>query len=482
MATVVIKGDVAVSGADSTGVDLREGALTVNGNVTATGTSSVGAVLPAGGANNTITIKGSLTASTYIMANGSPMTISDGINGTGADIGYRIYSGSGGTQIVKVKMPVQNTDTAEYYPFLSNALEEAANGNTITLLANITESVNYTVSTGKTITIDGGGFKLTGQDSATESVALTLTGTGTVILKDLTLQGGTSTGANGVSIGLRTGGILDIRSYGIVSAKGGTADNSYGLDNSSSGTLDVTNASASGNFMGVGAANNGPGTVNVGDAQGNALQGIGAANSGAGTINVTKAEGSLCGVNNQSTGTVNVTTATGVFFGVYNVSTGIVNVVTIISSDVAVKNDSNGKVNVKTITSGTFTTTTNMDVATVTLNKGTGASCVLDSITVAKTGNTTIGTLPSVCKDGAYNNTWYTDSAKTTAFSGTTVTGATALYSSYYIADVKVSTAAISGVTAPVRGAAPVTSLAETPEYTTAIACAQGKLCCQGFR
>jgi len=145
-------------------------------------------------------------------------------------------------------------------------------------------------------------------------------------------------------------------------------------------------------------------------------------------------------------------------------------VITIISSDVAVKNDSNGKVNVKTITSGTFTTTTNMDVAAVTLNKGTGASCVLDSITVAKTGNPTVGTLPSVYKDSAYNNTWYTDSAKTTAFSGTTVTGATALYSSYYIADVKVSTAAISGVTAPVRGAAPVTSLAETSEYTSTIA------------
>lgn len=137
----------------------------------------------------------------------------------------------------------------------------------------------------------------------------------------------------------------------------------------------------------------------------------------------------------------------------------------------AVANKKTGTVNVGT-TSGPDSDDTgiNTNVATVTLNAGTGASCVLSAITVAASGDTKVGALPSVYKDGAYSDVWYTDSAKATAFSGTTVTSATTLYSSYYTPDVTLNTAAISGVTAPVRGAAPVTSLAGTSEYTTAIA------------
>jgi hypothetical protein len=110
-------------------------------------------------------------------------------------------------------------------------------------------------------------------------------------------------------------------------------------------------------------------------------------------------------------------------------------VTTIISSDVAVKNDSNGKVNVKTITSGTFTTTTNMDVATVALNKGTGASCVLDSITVANSGSI-IGTLPDVYKGGACSAQWYTDAALTNLFTMQEISPEATLYSSFYTVPV----------------------------------------------
>ncbi|MGE4277385.1 MAG: beta strand repeat-containing protein, partial [Lawsonibacter sp.] len=227
----------------------------------------------------------------------------------------------------------------------------------------------------------------------------------------------------------------------------------FGLANYSVGTVDVTTASASGSNIGIGVANYTTGTVNVSTAEGSGIQGT--------------------GVFNQSSGTVNVTTATGIFYGVLNQSTGTVNVATATATGLggtAVSNGS-GTVNAGTITGSTVgsgTINTGTDVATVTLKAGTGTSCVLSSITVAASGDTTIGALPSVYKDGAYSNNWYTDNAKTTAFSGTTVTGATTLLSDYYEV-ASINTAAIAGVTAPVKGATPTSSITDTTEYTATI-------------
>lgn len=348
---------------------------------------------------------------------------------------------------------ITKDSTTTYYEALTEALTAAANGDTVTLLGNITESATYTGTAGKTITIDGGGFTVTAPDSASESIALSLSGEGTVTLTNITLQGGSATNS---SVGLRVDGLLDIRSDGTVSVYGGnTAGNGFGLANYSVGTVDVTTASASGSNIGFGVANYTTGTVNVSTAEGSGIQGTGVFNQSSGTVNVTTATGTLYGVLNQSTGTVNVTTATATGLGGTAVSNG------------------SGTVNAGTITGSTVgsgTINTGTGVASVTLKAGTGASCVLDSITVAASGDTTVGTLPSVYKDGAYSNHWYTDNAKTLLYNDLTptVTGATTLLSDYYEL-AQINTAAIAGVTAPVKGAAPTSSITDTTEYTATI-------------
>jgi len=178
---------------------------------------------------------------------------------------------------------------------------------------------------------------------------------------------------------------------------------------------------------------------------------------------VNSASGDRTGADNYGIGTVNVATATGGEYGVYNEDIGVVNVATATGGTAAIDNDFGGTVN------------TGTDVARLTLNAGSGAICALDSITVkADTGvSTTIGTLPSVYRNGAYSSDWYTDSTDRTPlslFNGTTVAGATTLYGSLYTPDPAIDTAAISSVTAPVNGATPTPTIADTTEYTATIA------------
>ncbi|MGE4485804.1 MAG: hypothetical protein AB7C97_11905, partial [Oscillospiraceae bacterium] len=61
-------------------------------------------------------------------------------------------------------VPPLTVGTGGDYATLTAALSEAADGDTILLLNDITESVNYTVTTDKTITIDGDGHTITGVD------------------------------------------------------------------------------------------------------------------------------------------------------------------------------------------------------------------------------------------------------------------------------------------------------------------------------
>lgn len=442
---LTVNGNVSASGDNCTGAKAIYKDLLIYGNLTATGTGSVGALLPADGAFNSITINGVLSASTYIMASGSPLTITDGANGTDANIGYRIYSDSSanGPHIVKVKMLVQNTNTGDYYTTLTGALTAAADGDTITLLGNIIESSRYT-NTGKTIAIDGHNKTITAKTGSSTD-ALVLFGSGTIKLKNLTLQGSAATEQ---SVGLEVTGSINVQSEGTVIANGGAVDPnpdpdavnaSIGLQVTSSGTVNITEANGGFAAVSVGVLINSAGTVNVMTAaseMGTKFS-IGVQNASSGTINVNQAIGNASGltcsgygvVNNS--GTINVSTVTGTDCGVFNLGTGTINATTITSSDVAVKNDSNGKVNVKTITSGTFTTTTNMDVATVALNKGTGASCVLDSITIANSGST-IGTLPNVYKDGACSSLWYTGADLTNLFTMQEISPEATLYSAFY--------------------------------------------------
>jgi hypothetical protein len=356
------------------------------------------------------------------------------------------------SNIFPQSVAITKNSATTYYPTLTNALAAAQNGDTVKLQSDITESSIYTISADTTVTIDGMGHKVTGV-SSTESIALSISGTGTLNLKDITLQGGTlQGGTNSVSKGLVVSGSVNVNSYGTVAARGGETPTSYGLINYSSGTVNVTTvyANATG-YTGYGVYNIGAGTVNVSTAivPSTIMGGVGVYNGGSGTVNVSKAEGPYTpgceGVSNPGTGTVNVGIAGG-FFGVYcsgagTVNAGIASAAAISPNYYSVYNPNSGNVNVSTIigttsNGGTGSINTGASVAAVTLNKGDGATCVLDSITVASTGTTTIGKLPSVCKNGTYSDVWYTNSAKTTLFTGTTVTGAATLYSNYYTVPV----------------------------------------------
>ncbi len=358
------------------------------------------------------------------------------------------------------------------YDTLSAALA-AAHNDTITLLRDVTELVVLTATTNNTITIDGQGHTITGADcNGQGSAALTLSGDGNVILKSLTLRGGAEPSFAFNSSGLLvSGGSVNVLCEGTVNAYGGSNNsyNSIGLIHSGSGSVNITNATGgSAQQSSFGVQNNGAGTVNVTNATAGITGGIsyGVDNGGAGTVNVTNASGASAvqsvGVDNHGTGTVNVASASGgaatyYSFGVNNTyDTGSVNVA-----------------NVSMVPGGTYGNNingvdVNMNVTTLNLNRGPGESCVLDTITIASAGSTTIGILPGVLKDGIVYS-WYEDSAKTNPFSGTTVTGTANLYSGLPVAASAINISEISGVTAPVTGETPVSSISDTDQYTASI-------------
>ena len=381
---------------------------------------------------------------------------------------------SGYASLIKpISVAITKDDATTYYPTLTNALTAAQNGDTVTLLNDITESSIYTISADTIVTIDGMGHTVTGT-TGPDYVALRISGTGTLNLKDITLQGGAGT----VSKGLVVSGSVNVNSYGTVAANGARCSESYGLVNNGSGTVNLTTVCADGyggggGFSpGYGVYNAGSGTVNVSTATvlELAMVGAGVYNGGSGTVNVGKAEGpgpyipGSNGIHNAGTGTVNVGIATG-YFGVDSNGAGTVNAGIASASAISpylysVYNSNSGTVNVSTIigttsNGGTGNINTGASVAAVTLSIGDGATCVLDTITVASTGTTTIGKLPSVCKNGTYSDVWYTDSSKTTLFTGTTVTGAATLYSYYYTEPTvtpgssKHSSGGGSGISAP---------------------------------
>lgn len=368
------------------------------------------------------------------------------------------------------------------YLTLSETLANASDGAIITLTDNITESVTYAATAGKTITIDGGGFTMTAPNSATESTALSLSGTGTVKLKDLTLQGGTAI----VSKGLEVSGSVNVESEGTVAANGAECAESYGLINNGSGTANVTTVCASayaGGFaFGYGVYNAGSGTVNVSTATvlKSVMGGDGVYNKTSGTVNVGRAEGPNTpggdGVHNAGTGTVNAGIAAG-NAGVFNSGMGTVNAGTL-----------NGTI------LGTGTVNTGTSVAAITLNKGAGAVCVLDSITVAAATSTAIGILPAVYKNGVAG-VWYPNTNKapgSEAPSNTPFTapgGSGVLYSSFcysisgkiYDNDTKTGLSAslqlkdsagsnvVSAVTADASGAYVITNVPLGSNYTIEI-------------
>lgn len=352
---------------------------------------------------------------------------------------------TGATTLYSTFVDQLTVGTGGDYSTLAAALIDARGADTTILLNDITESVTYTVLADKTITIDGQGHKITCttttitnvNDAGTNvviqsSFALMLNGAGSINLKDITLQAGTATGSNSSSIGLFVMDTVNVKSDGEVNAYGGTANKSYGLFNFSAGTVNLTSATG----IDCGVHNETSGTVNVAFATGTGSGSEGVYNSDSGTVNVTTATGVLYGAYNDSssTGTINVNSASGTGAGGTGVSNqfkGTINVTRAEGSSFGAASGSSGWINVSEVIGSTVgQVNTGSAVDTLLLYKGAGAYCVLDSITVAKTGTTTIGALSSVIKNGVIG-VWYTDSAKTQAFSGTTVAGVTALYSSF---------------------------------------------------
>lgn len=342
------------------------------------------------------------------------------------------------------------TDTG--YGTLTEALNAAADGDTIQLLHNITESASYNATVDKIITIDGQGNTITGANGDNSS-ALQLSGEGIVVLKDLKLLGGDAVNS---SVGLYTSDQINVVSIGTVTVTGGTVDGygSYGLNNSSSGIISVTTATGRLANFSYGVLQQGTGTVNVNTATGglyrNSAVGV-YCFSANGNVNVNTATG-RSGVFNCDVGTVNVNTAVStITYGVTNISTGTVNVGS--TSGSAISNTGSGVVN------------TGASVAAITLLKGSGASCVLDTITVATSGIPKTS-LPTVYKDRIFGQ-WYTDEAKTTLYNGSAVTDGMKLYSSFY--EKPLSIQAIAGIAVPVKGAVPTASITDTTEYTAGI-------------
>lgn len=109
---------------------------------------------------------------------------------------------------------------------LTDALADSIDGDVLQLTGDITGSFAYTGTSGKTITIDGqSSYTITAADES--QTALSLSGEGTVILKSITLRGGTNT-TEAMSAGLKTAGSIVAQSEGTVNAIGGSDSYAFG--------------------------------------------------------------------------------------------------------------------------------------------------------------------------------------------------------------------------------------------------------------
>ncbi len=322
---------------------------------------------------------------------------------------------------------------------LQSALTQAGNnGGTVIMTEDIIcDDVTLTlaVASGKTVVLDGGGHKLTGLSGAvTSGTALSVDGSGTLILKNINFQGGNVSSGGGDSCGLATystfSGVIAV--WGYANAIGGScySDSSpcYGLSaNGNGGRINLTSATGggpTGTSRGVAAApNNKPLYVYVGTATaGNPTNGIrsGVFAYGSQTIvNVgtsTAAAGGTgsYGVMANGGATVNVGTASGATADAMN----------------------NGSVYARTLANGTSAGSTAVDTdntKSVTLHKLQETdTCVLSNLTISSIFNMMSGPLPSVVDKDGNVMAWFTDEARTIPYTGN-VTGykTDALYAGY---------------------------------------------------
>lgn len=177
-ATVTVGGDVVSNGSnDGSCAAYAYGlgsSITVAGNATANGADSVGARTESSGV---VTINGVITAPIYIKIENVNKTAPDGINGTGADAGYKIYTN--GTSTVKVKnnpptakspVSAQIVTTGSTATFNASNIAEDVENDTLTITAIVTALDSGTA----TASLDSGTVTLSGVAEGGTSVVVTV--------------------------------------------------------------------------------------------------------------------------------------------------------------------------------------------------------------------------------------------------------------------------------------------------------------------
>lgn len=332
---------------------------------------------------------------------------------------------------------------------LQTALTDAGkNGGTVTMTGDITGSVKIIVNPNKTVVLDGGDYTLTGTSGVVDATALTVDGSGTLILKNITLQGGvgsaTTLSSNGLSTSNTFRGV--IATWGYASVIGGSSLSSdagcQGLDAFGSGSISLTSATggASGISRGVCAINRTTTSilsVYVGSAAAGSstTYQAGVAAIGQGAI-----------VNVATSGCTVATTA----YSVVATEKGTVN----IGTPTGTINNDGGTVNVGTLNNATSVKdSVNTTTSVVKLHKlADSDTCVLDQLIIATSGNTKVGTRPIVVAEDGTLLSWFKEEARTTLFTGTTISQSTTdLYAGSTSFTATVNTA-VNGEAADVSG------------------------------
>ena len=169
---------------------------------------------------------------------------------------------------------------------------------------------------------------------------------------------------------------------------GGTASNAFGVQNTSSGTVNITTCIGGSGSAAYGAYNTSSGTITITTCTGG-ITAYGVSNVGSGTITITTSTGgsgnNAHGAYNSGAGTINITTCTGgsgsSAYGAANASSGTINIVTSTGgngpSAHGAGNTASGTVNITTSTggigSGAFGAY-NAGSGTITITTSTGGS------------------------------------------------------------------------------------------------------------
>ncbi|MEE3343863.1 MAG: InlB B-repeat-containing protein [Bacilli bacterium] len=347
-------------------------------------------------------------------------------------------SGSTETAVLGAATNYQNTTTNKKYMYISRALSEASTGHTIKALANVTETTQATIASGKTITIDLNGktITFTGTNIANNgTLTITSSTSGGVLTGDVnnfintttnnvTISGGTVTSTQTV-INSTTGNVTINGGNVTSTATSGNYDAIY--KNGATGTITVSSGSVTGYRAGI--YNNGTSSITIsGGTITGTTQAVFNNTTGSVTISGGVINGTTQAINNNSTATISITGGTiSGNKGIYNKTTGAV---TINGASVQVTGVSGvgieGITGAITVTNGTVSGSTHgisSTTGTVTINGGTVTSTATTGANGAiyKNGASGDVTISSGTVSGPYGI--YNNAAGPIVITGGTITG-----------------------------------------------------------